>query len=73
MAQNGGYELALLYGAVAAALAFTGPGAYSADAALGLSSLWTPGVAWLALGVGIAGGAANLLTRRPVPVAEAAG
>lgn len=70
-AQNGGYEMALLYGAMAAALAFTGPGAYSADAALGLWSLWTPGLAWFALAVGVAGGAANLLARRPLPAAAA--
>jgi putative oxidoreductase len=69
-AQNGGYEMALLYGALAAALALTGPGAFSADAALGLTSLWTPAFAWIALAVGVAGGAANLLARRPVPVAE---
>lgn len=71
-AQNGGYELALVYGAVAAGLAFTGPGAFSADAALGLASLWTPAFAWIALGVGLAGGAANLLARRPAPAAEPA-
>lgn len=67
--QNGGYEMALLYGAVAFALALTGPGAFSADAALGLDSLWTPAFAWIALGVGLAGGAANLLARRPAPAA----
>lgn len=66
-AQNGGYEMALLYGAVAFALALTGPGALSADAALGLTPLWTPAFAWIALGVGLAGGAANLLARRPAP------
>jgi putative oxidoreductase len=70
-AQNGGYELALLYGAGAFALALSGPGRFSADAALGLSGLWTPGAAWLALAVGIAGGAANLLARRPIPAPEA--
>lgn len=69
-AQKGGYELALLYGAGAFALALTGPGQYSADAALGLTRLWTPGAAWLALGIGIAGGAANLLARRPAPAAR---
>jgi putative oxidoreductase len=69
-AQNGGYEMALLYGAVAFALALTGPGAFSADAALGLSSLWTPAFAWIALAIGLLGGAANLLARRPVPAAE---
>lgn len=64
-AQNGGYEMALLYGAVAAALALTGPGVYSLDAALGLQSLWTPSFAGIALAVGVIGGAANLLARRP--------
>jgi putative oxidoreductase len=70
-AQNGGYEMALLYGAVAAALALTGPGAYSADAALGLHALWTPAFAWIALGAGVAGGFGNLLLRRPAPAAAA--
>lgn len=68
-AQNGGYELALLYGAVAFALALTGPGRFSADAALGLTSLWAPSYAWIALAVGVVGGAANLLARRPAPAA----
>ena len=61
----------LLYGAIAAALALTGPGAYSFDTLAGLSSIWTPELAWAALGVGIAGGAANLayraLRQTPVP------
>jgi putative oxidoreductase len=70
-AQNGGYEMALLYGAVAFALALTGPGAFSADAALGLSSLWTPAFAWIALAIGLLGGAANLLARRSTPAGEA--
>jgi len=38
-AQNNGYELPLVYVTGAAALAFTGPGAYSLDNALGLSTL----------------------------------
>jgi putative oxidoreductase len=70
-AQNGGYEMALLYGAVAVALAFTGFGAWSADAALGLSGLWTPAFAGTALAAGVAGGAANLLARRPAPAVAA--
>ncbi len=69
--QNGGYEMALVYGAAAFALALTGPGAFSADAALGLAPLWTPAFAWIALGAGLIGGAANLLARRPAPAAAA--
>lgn len=38
-AQNGGYELSLIYITAAAALAFTGPGGYSLDNALGLDGL----------------------------------
>jgi putative oxidoreductase len=38
-AQNGGFELPLVYVVAAAALAFTGPGAYSLDDALGLDGL----------------------------------
>jgi putative oxidoreductase len=53
--QNGGYELALLYVTGAAALAFTGPGAYSLDNALGLDGL--AGVGW-----GIAAAAAGALS-----------
>jgi hypothetical protein len=46
-------------------LALTGYGAYSLDALLGLQSLWTPAVAWVAIGLGIVGGIVNLLARRP--------
>ena len=41
---SNGIEVPLLYGVGAAALALTGPGAYSLDAVLGLTSLWTAGV-----------------------------
>jgi putative oxidoreductase len=43
-AQSGGYEMPLLYVTGAAALAFTGPGAYSLDNALGLDGL--AGIGW---------------------------
>jgi putative oxidoreductase len=50
-AQNGGYELALVYAVLGAVLALTGPGAYALDAVLGLH-LGTPlNVAAVALGV----------------------
>jgi len=43
-AQNGGYELSLVYVTAATALAFTGSGAYSMDNALGLDGL--AGAGW---------------------------
>jgi putative oxidoreductase len=71
-AASNGIEVPLLYGAAAAALALTGPGAYSLDAALGLTSLWTPAVTWGALAIGILGGIANLAIRRPSAVTATA-
>ena len=64
-ATTNGIEVPLLYGAAAAALALTGPGRFSLDAVLGLESLWTPSLAWGALALGVAGGVANLVLRRP--------
>jgi len=66
-ATRNGIELPLAYGTAAAALALTGYGHYSLDYAFGLTPLWTPAISWLAIGVGIAGGAANLTLRRPAP------
>ena len=63
-AASNGIEMPLLYAAGAAALALTGPGRYSLDALLGLSSVWTPGLVWAALALGIIGGLANLAVRR---------
>jgi putative oxidoreductase len=63
-ATNNGYELALLYGAGAAALALTGPGRFSLDALLGLSSLSAPAIGVIALLVAIAGGFGNVAIRR---------
>ena len=71
-AATNGIEVPLLYAAAGAALALTGPGRYSLDAVLGLTSLWTPAVALTALAVGVAGGIANLVLRRQAPQAVAA-
>ncbi|MFD6415171.1 DoxX family protein [Streptomyces sp. NPDC060194] len=57
--QNDGYEYPLVLVGTATALAATGPGAWSLDAALGL----TPFPAWWALPVLTAGLAGGLLTR----------
>jgi putative oxidoreductase len=65
-AQSNGIEVPLLYATAAVALALTGFGAYSLDAALGLGSIWTPAVTWAALAIGALGGFANLALRRPL-------
>ena len=64
-AMTNGVEVPLLYAAAAAALGLTGPGAYSLDAALGLTQLWTPGVTLTLLALGFAAGLANVALRRP--------
>ncbi len=66
-----GIELPLIYGVTAAALALTGPGAYSLDAVLGLASLWTPGVVLAALALGVLAGIGNLSVRKAAPVQAA--
>jgi putative oxidoreductase len=63
-ASKNGIELPLLYATGAAALALTGPGRYSLDAALGLASLWTPTLGSAVLALGALGGVANLVVRR---------
>jgi putative oxidoreductase len=70
--QNGGYEMALLYGTAAAALAFIGPGAYSLDNALGLDGL--AGNAWgiAAVAVGALSGLVVVARGRRALAAEAA-
>ena len=66
-AQNNGIELPLLYSAAAIALALTGPGGLSLDAALGLTELSSPAVAATALVLGALGGVANLAIRKTAP------
>jgi putative oxidoreductase len=72
-AMSNGIEIPLLYGIGAAALALTGPGLYSLDALVGLTSLWSSPVSWAALVAGILGGVLNLaLRRRPAAASVAA-
>jgi putative oxidoreductase len=69
-AMNNGFELPLLYATGGVALAFTGPGAYSLDAALGIrlgAQVWVDG---LILGIAILGALASLAARRPAPAAR---
>jgi putative oxidoreductase len=71
-AVSNGIEVPLLYGVSGVALALTGPGAYSADAVLGLTSLWTPGVVLASLALALVGGIGNLALRKTEPVQAAA-
>ena len=72
-ATSNGIEVPLLYGAAGAALALSGPGRFALDTLLGLESVWTPALTWIALGIGVAGGAATLAIRRlPAPAAVSA-
>ena len=63
-AMKNGIELTLLYAVAALVFAFAGYGIYSADALLGLESLWTTSVTWIVLAIGVAGGIANTIVRR---------
>jgi putative oxidoreductase len=71
-AAKNGVELPLLYATGATTLALTGPGRYSLDALLGLAPLWTPGLDWIALGLGAIGGVANLIVRSQASAVTAA-
>jgi putative oxidoreductase len=65
-ATTNGVEVPLLYASAATALTLTGPGAYSLDAIFGLVSVWTPALKGLAIALGVVGGFANLVVRRPL-------
>jgi putative oxidoreductase len=68
---NGGYELNLMYIASAVLLAFSGPGAYSLDRALGFTILPTARDAAIVLGLGVLAGLLNLaLRRKPAPASQ---
>ena len=60
-----GWEPAALYGMGGVLLAFTGPGRYSLDQLLGLAALTSERNAWLALGIAVVAGLANIALRRP--------
>jgi putative oxidoreductase len=61
---NGGFELPLVYAAVAAALAFTGPGAFSLDRLFGFDLAGVAyGIGAIVLGIGAA--LVGLALRRP--------
>ena len=72
-AQNSGFEMPLLYVSAAAALAFTGPGVYSLDNALGLQAL--AGFRWgvAAVVVGALSGLVVVARARRVLASDAAG
>jgi putative oxidoreductase len=65
-ATTNGVEVPLLYASAATALILIGPGAYSLDAIFGLVSVWTPALKGLAIALGVVGGFANLVVRRPL-------
>ena len=71
LAQNGGWELAGLYVAVALALAFAGSGAYSLDRLLGITVLSQENQTWYVLGAAVVLSGLNLLARRPAKTAAA--
>jgi putative oxidoreductase len=67
-AMGNGFELPFLYAVAAAALAFTGPGAFALDAWLGLTSLNQPYLVAGVLVLSVIGSVVTLGSRRPAPV-----
>jgi putative oxidoreductase len=70
--QNGGFELPLFYAVTAVVLAFTGPGAYSLDNAVGLDRF--NGIGWgvLAAAIGLLSGFVVVSRARRALTADAA-
>jgi putative oxidoreductase len=64
-AATNGIEVTALYAVGALILAAVGPGAYSVDAALGLSNVWTVQSTWAVVAAAVIGAALNLAIRRP--------
>ena len=69
-AASNGVEVPLLYATGALALALTGPGRFSLDALLGISSFWTPAIVASVLAAGVAGGILNLSLRHAPETAK---
>jgi putative oxidoreductase len=72
-AQSSGFEMPLLYVTAAAALAFTGPGVYSLDNALGLGGLAGFGWGLAAVAVGALSGLAVVARARHTLASDAVG
>ena len=70
-ATSNGIELPLLYGTGALAIALAGFGPFSLDALLGIATIWTPRITAIVLAIGVIGGIANLLVRRPTTASAA--
>jgi putative oxidoreductase len=71
-ASNGGWELNSMYIAGAMLIALVGPGAYSVDAAAGITFLAGSQIAWIALGAAVVIGLLNLAMRRAAPAEKVA-
>jgi putative oxidoreductase len=68
---NNGVETPLLYAIGAFTLATVGPGEYTVDSVVGLSSLWTPQISAIAIAAAIVLALANVAARRPTQPAAA--
>jgi putative oxidoreductase len=66
-ASSNGIELPLMYLTAALALAFTGPGAVSFDAWLGIGPVFDSTSAWLPIAAAVGAACLSLAMRRPTP------